>query len=88
MSPVSEWALRIFDSGLRRKEAAALLAGVESLVLMLTQIADGSAWLAHLRLCLVARQVEPPPFDDCSDASHGITTGLSPIEAAENDKHL
>ena len=55
MSPVSEWALRIFDSGLRRKEAAALLAGVESLVLVLTQIADGSAWLANLRLRLVAR---------------------------------
>jgi hypothetical protein len=26
MSPVSEWALRIFDSGLRRKEAAASIA--------------------------------------------------------------
>ena len=55
MSPVSEWALRIFDSGLRRKEAAALLAGVKPLVLMLTQIADGSAWLAHLGLRFVAR---------------------------------
>lgn len=55
---------------------------------MLTQIADGSAWLTHLRLRLVARQVEPPPLDDCSYASHGITTGLSPTETAENDKHL
>ena len=55
---------------------------------MLTQIADGSAWLAHLRLRLVAREVVPPTFDDCSDASHGITTGLSPTETAENDKHL
>ncbi len=26
MSPVSEWALSIFDSGLRRKEAAACIA--------------------------------------------------------------
>ena len=88
MSPVSEWALRIFDSRLRRKEAAALLARVESLVLMLAEGADGRAWFAHLRLCLVARQVEPPPFDDCADTSHGITTGLSPTETAENDKHL
>jgi len=35
MSPISEWALCVFDSGLRWKEAAALLAGVESLVLVL-----------------------------------------------------
>jgi len=48
MSPVSEWALCIFNSGLRRKEAAALLARVESLVLMLAQSADGCAWFAQL----------------------------------------
>jgi hypothetical protein len=48
MSPVSEWALCIFYSGLRRKEAAAFLAGVKPLVLMLTQLADGSACLAQL----------------------------------------
>lgn len=88
MSPVTKWALGILDSGLRRKEASALLARVESLVLVLTQGADGRAWFADLRLCLIARQVEPPPFDDCTNASHGITTGLSPTETAENDKHL
>ena len=55
---------------------------------MLAQRADGRAWFAHLGLCLVAREVEPPTLEDCSDASHGITTGLSPTEAAENDKHL
>ena len=70
------------------KEAAALLARVESLILMLTEGADGRAWFAHLRLRFVARQVEPPPFYDCADTSHGITTGLSPTETAENDKHL
>ena len=55
---------------------------------MLTQIADGSAWLAHLCLRLIARQVVPPPLEYYSDASHGITTGLCPTETAENDKHL
>jgi hypothetical protein len=88
MSPVSKWALSILHSGLRRKEAAALLAGVEPLVLMLAQGTDGSARFAELSLCLVARQVVPPPFDDCSYLAHGITTGLSPTETAENDKHL
>ena len=88
MSPVSERALRILNSGLRRQEAAALLAGVKPLILVLAQRTDSCARFAHLRLCLIARQVVPPPFEDYSDASHGITTGLSPIEAAENDKHL
>ena len=86
MSPVSKWALCIFHSGLRRKEAAALLAGVESLILVLAQGADGRTCLAQL--IVPASKHEPPTFDDCSDASHGITTGLSPTETAENDKHL
>ena len=86
MSPVSERALRIFDSGLRRKEAAALLARVQSLVLMLAQSADGTACLADF--VVPASEHEPPTFDDCSNLAHGITTGLSPTEAAENDKHL
>jgi len=86
MSPVSEWAFRIFDSRLRRKEAAALLAGVKSLVLMLTQLADGSAWFADF--VVLALEHEPPTFDDCSELAHGITTGLCPTEAAENDKHV
>ena len=88
ISPVSERALRILHSGLRRKEAAALLAGVKSLVLMLAQSADGRAWFAHLSLRLVARQVKPPTFDDCAYACHGIRIGLRPMDAAENDKHL
>jgi len=48
MSPVSERALRILHSGLRRQEAAALLAGVKSLVLVLAQRTDGTACLAQL----------------------------------------
>ena len=55
---------------------------------MLAQRADGRARFAHLGLCLVAREVEPPPLEYCANACHGITTGLSPIEAAENDKHV
>lgn len=55
---------------------------------MLAEGADSRAWFAHLCLRLVAREVVPPTFDDCSDAPHGITTGLSPTETAENDKHL
>ena len=86
MSPVSERALRIFDSGLRRKEAAALLARVKSLVLMLAQRADGRACLADF--VVLASEHEPPTLDNCSNLAHGITTGLCPIEAAENDKHL
>ena len=86
MSPVSEWALRILHSGLRRKEAAALLAGVEPLVLMLAQRTDGRACLAQL--VVLASQHVPPTLDDCSELAHGITTGLSPTETAENDKHL
>ena len=88
MSPIFKRALRILNPGLRRQEAAALLAGVKPLILVLAQRTDCRAWFAHLGLCLVARQVEPPPFEYCADACHGITTGLSPIEAAENDKHL
>ena len=56
MSPVSKRALCIFDSGLRRKEAAALLTGVESLVLMLAQSTDGHARFAELSLFLIARK--------------------------------
>ena len=48
MSPVFKRALRILHSGLRRQEAAALLAGVEPLVLMLAQRTDGRACLAQL----------------------------------------
>ena len=55
MSPVSEWALCILNSGLRRQEAAALLAGVKPLVLMLAKRTDSTAWFAHLGLCLIAR---------------------------------
>ena len=86
MSPVSEWALCIFHPGLRRKEAAALLAGVESLVLMLAQSTDGRACLAQLSV--LAEQQVPPTLNDCAYLAHGITTGLCPTEAAENDKHL
>ena len=86
MSPVSEWALSIFDSGLRRKEASALLASVQSLVLMLAQSTDGCAWFAQL--IVLASDHEPPSSYDCSYLAHGITTGLCPTEAAENDKHL
>ena len=86
MSPVSERALRILHSRLRRKEATTLLAGVKSLVLVLAQGTDGRAWFAQL-VVLASKQM-PPPLDDCADASHGITTGLSPTETAENDKHL
>ena len=86
MSPVSKWALRILHSGLRRQEAATLLAGVKSLVLMLAQGTDGSARFAEL--VVAAHQHEPPTFNDCSYLAHGITTGLSPTETAENDKHL
>jgi hypothetical protein len=86
MSPIFKRALRILHSGLRRKEAAALLARVEHLVLMLAQRADGTACLADF--VVPASEHEPPTLEDCSDAAHGITTGLSPTEAAENDKHL
>ena len=86
MSPVSEWALRIFDSGLRRKKASALLASVQSLVLMLAQSTDGCAWFAQL--IVLASDHEPPTSYDCAYLAHGITTGLCPTEAAENDKHL
>ncbi len=74
MSPVSEWALSIFDSGLRRKEAAALLASVQSLVLMLAELADGSAWFADF--VVLASEHEPPTFDYRAQLVHGITTGL------------
>ena len=86
MSPISERALSILHSGLRRKEAAALLARVKSLVLVLAQGADVTACLAQL--IVPASKHEPPTLDDCADTSHGITTGLSPTETAENDKHL
>ena len=86
MSPVFKRALRILYSGLRRKEAAALLAGVKPLVLMLAQRTDGRACLAQL--VVLASQHVPPTLDDCSELVHGITTGLCPIEAAENDKHV
>ena len=56
MSPVTEWTFCIFYSGLRRKEAAALLTGVESLVLMLAQSTDGHARFAELSLFLIARE--------------------------------
>jgi hypothetical protein len=48
ISPVAEWALCIFDSGLRRQEAAAFLAGVKPLVLVLAKRTDGSARFAQL----------------------------------------
>ena len=86
MSPVTERALCIFDSGLRRKEAAALLARVKSLVLVLAQGTDGCAWFAQLSV--LASEHVPPTLNDCAYACHGITTGLCPTEAAENDKHL
>ena len=86
MSPVSEWALCILHSGLRRKEASALLASVQSLVLMLAQSTDGCAWFAQL--IVLASDHEPPTSYDCAYLAHGITTGLCPTEAAENDKHL
>jgi hypothetical protein len=53
---------------------------------MLTQLADSSAWLADF--IVLASEHEPPTFDYRAQLVHGITTGLSPIEAAENDKHL
>ena len=86
MSPISEWALCVLHSGLRRKEAAALLASVESLVLVLAQSADGCAWFAQLGV--LAEYQVPPSLYDCTYLAHGITTGLCPTEAAENDKHL
>ena len=64
MSPISEWALRILNSGLRRQEAAALLAGVKPLVLMLAQRTDGRAALAEL--VVLAEQQVPPTFNDCT----------------------
>jgi hypothetical protein len=64
MSPVSKWALRILNSGLRRQEAAALLAGVKPLVLMLAQSADGRAALAEL-VVLTPKHV-PPSLNDCA----------------------
>ena len=48
MLPIFKRALRILHYGLRRQEAAALLAGVKPLVLMLAQRTDGTACLAQL----------------------------------------
>jgi hypothetical protein len=53
---------------------------------MLAQRTDGRACLADV--VVLASQHEPPTLDDCSELAHGITTGLCPTEAAENDKHL
>ena len=86
MSPVTERALCVFNSGLRRKEASALLASVQSLVLVLAQSTDGCAWFAQL--VVLASQHKPPTSYDCAYLAHGITTGLCPTDAAENDKHL
>ena len=46
MSPVFKRALRILNPGLRRQEAAALLAGVKPLILVLAQRTDSTACLA------------------------------------------
>ena len=86
MSPIFKRALRILHSGLRRQEAAALLAGVKPLVLMLAQRTDGTACLAQL--VVAARCHKPPTLNYCADACHGISIGFSPTDAAENDIHL
>jgi hypothetical protein len=64
MSPIFKRALRILNSGLRRQEATALLAGVKPLVLVLAQRTDGRACLAQL--IVLASQHKPPTLDYCS----------------------
>ena len=53
---------------------------------MLAQGADGSARFADF--IVPASEHKQPTFDNYSNLAHGITTGLSPTETAENDKHL
>jgi hypothetical protein len=53
---------------------------------VLAKRTDGTACLAQL--VVLASQHVPPTLDDCSELAHGITTGLSPTETAENDKHV
>jgi hypothetical protein len=53
---------------------------------VLAQGTDGRSWFAQLGV--LASEHVPPTLNDCAYACHGITTGLCPTEAAENDKHL
>jgi hypothetical protein len=53
---------------------------------MLAQRTDGRARFADF--VVLASEHEPPTLEYCANSCHGITTGLSPTETAENDKHL